>query len=300
MIAASSNPGNASLVGFIRATVHSNDNMTVGIGAICSEDANPCVIVAADRMVTVGASGGVEYEDTSTKIEPFVDNDDLSAMLVGSGNSTMIDSVVKRAREYVAAEQGPNDTTGAMQYAVAAYKSIVQETVSNMVLSPIGFELADLKDEDVEVPTEVQRAAVKQGGEIRQRFSDNVQLMLATVDRNEACLYMIAGNDYSDFTDMGDAVIGSGTRSARLTFIRRNYDSSCDSQESLFTVMDAKSQAEERQGVGQQVDIVKIKRDETKQYTDDEIENLRENLAKINQQEMEAREKVIEDWHRSN
>ena len=63
--------------------------------------------------------------------------------------------------------------------------------------------------------------------------------------------------------------------------------------------MDAKSQAEERQGVGQQVDIVKIKRDEAKQYTDDEIEDLRENLAKINQQEMEAREKVIEDWHKS-
>jgi len=273
--------------------------MTVGIGAICRDDEEPCAIVAADRMVTVGHSGGVEYEDTSTKIEPFVDTKELTAMLVGSGSSTLIDTIVKRARELVAAQQGPNTTVGERQFALAAYKQIVRETVSNTVLSPIGYELEDLRDEDVHVPTEVQRAAVSQASEIRERMGKRAQIMLVAVDENDASLHLLAGNDYSDFSDTGYAVIGSGTRSARLTFIRRNYDLNCESRESLFTVMDAKSQAEERQGVGQEVDVVKLKQGSAKRYSNSEIKNIRKNLDKINNEESEARERVIDEWDRN-
>jgi len=250
-------------------------------------------------MVTVGQSGGVEYEDTSTKIEPFVDSEDLTAMLVGSGSSTLIDTIVKRARDLVAAQQGPNSTEGARHFALGAYKQVVQETVSNTVLSPIGYELEDLRDEEVNVPAEVQRAAVNQATEIRKQMANKAQIMLAAVDANDSSLYLLAGNDYSDFSEMGYAVIGSGTRSARLTFIRRNYDRGCDSRESVFTVMDAKSQAEERQGVGQEVDVVKLRYGGAKRYSDSEIESLRENLDKINNQESEARERVIDEWDTS-
>lgn len=270
--------------------------MTVGIGTICKDDDGPCVIVAADRLVTVGTSGGVEYEDTSTKIEPFVDNDDVTAMLVGSGSSTMIDSVIDRAREFVAAEPGPHDANGAMRYALGAYQNIIQETISNAILSPIGYELDDLKKEDVEMPTEIQRAVVNQAQEVRNKFNETVQIMVAAVDENEGNLFVVSGSDYSDFTDIGYSVIGSGTRSARLAFIRREYDSTCNAGESLFTVVDAKSQAEERQGVGQKFDLVKITHQNKKRYSDEEIKDLRDNLEKINEQEKEAREKVIRDW----
>jgi len=270
--------------------------MTVGIGTICEEDGEPCVVLAADRMVTVGTSGGVEYEDSSAKIEPFIDNDDVTAMLVGSGSSTMIDSIIKRSQQIATANPDVANINGAMKIALGAYKTIVQETISNRVLSPIGYELEDLRNNDVEVPTEIQRSVVNQANDIRNQFSEGVKIMLAAVDRNEAGLYLIAGNDYTDFSDIGYSVIGSGTRSARLTFIRRGYDSDCDSRESLFTVMDAKSQAEERQGVGQQVDLVKITQGMKKHYSAEEIQSLRENLNKINEQEMEAREKVIREW----
>ena len=270
--------------------------MTVGIGSICKEDGEPCVIVAADRMVTVGTSGGVEYEDTSTKIEPFVDNEDVTAMLVGSGSSTAIDSIINHGRELVAANKGPNNAYGSMRFALSAYKEIVRETISNRVLSPIGYELDDLRNDDVTIPTEIQRSVVSQGREIRKRYGESVQIMLAAVDKNQASLYKIAGNDYTNFSDIGYSVIGSGAQSARLTFIRREYDSDCDSREALFTVVDAKSQAEERQGVGQKVDLVKITRGNKKIYSDEEIDDLRENLSKINEQEQQAREQVIRDW----
>ncbi|WP_139042970.1 hypothetical protein [Halorubrum tropicale] len=269
--------------------------MTVGIGAICSSEEDPSVIVAADRMVTVGQSGGVEYEDTSAKIEPIIQTDQLSAAMVGSGSSVMIDSIADTARQ-LAAANNVVEAEGARELMLTAYKHHVQETISNNVLSPLGYELEDLKDDEIEIPVEVQRIVLEQSMEYKNKFSDQVQILLAVTSQSKSRLYLIAGNDYTDFTDIGYGVIGSGTQSARLTFIRREYDSACDFPECIFTVVEAKSQAEERQGVGQDMDMIEVTQAGIREFDEGEITDLRGKLDDIKEAESEARENVITNW----
>jgi len=269
--------------------------MTVGIAAICENESEPEVIVAADRMVTVGRSGGVEYEDTSTKIETLVNDRDISAVVIGSGNTTYIDEIVNIAKDLASANQIKTPDT-ARELVVTAYKHAVQKTISNSVLSPLGFEIEDLRNNDVSVPPEIQRAVFEQGQNIKQQAGKEAQLLVVAASKSDSRISVVAGNDYTDFSEIGYAVIGSGTDSARLTFIRKNYDSGCSFQEAVFTVVEAKSQAEERQGVGQQMDILKVSQSEIQQFTDAEINELRTELTNIKDAEREAREKVINSW----
>lgn len=272
--------------------------MTVGIGAVCEEGEQPEVVVAADRMVTVGQTGGVEYEDTSTKIEVLLDDEGISAAVVGSGTSTLIDSIIKTARDYTA--QNRIETIGgAKDIVLSAYKTQVQESVQNRVLSGMGYKLADFRNKEQDIPTEIQKEVLSASNELRQKMAKQAQILLAVATENNAAIYLIAGNDYSNFSDIGYAIIGSGTDSARLTFIRRSYDSTCEFPESLFTVAEAKSQAEERQGVGQDMDLVRISGKSINKFSNSEIKTIRKRLSDIKTAEMEARQNVITDWGRN-
>lgn len=267
---------------------------------MCCHGSDPKAIVAADQMVTVGQQGGVEYEDAEGKVDVFVDNDNVSAVAVGAGITTYIDDILRRVNEYVSNDPDAVETArDARDYCLGAYQNAVRETVENTVFQPLGYTLSDLRDEDVRIPGEMQRAMVQQIGNIRQEAAQQVNILVAAVDNNNAELYQLHGMDASPFTDIGYSVIGSGADSARLAFTRRGYERTCTEQEGVFTVLEAKSQAEERQGVGQKMDFAKISKDSVKIYEDEEKQDLREMLDNIKDKERDARQKVIEEWDES-
>jgi 2-oxoglutarate dehydrogenase complex dehydrogenase (E1) component-like enzyme len=274
--------------------------MTVGIAAINDAFDDPGVVISADRMVTVGNQGGVEYEDSEAKIDTFVNNDAVSAVAVGAGASTYIDEILNKCNSYIHnADDQPTTISGAMQYCLTAYKENVKETVNNQVLSPLGYHISDLKDDDTRIPSEVQRAIVEQVADIRNTTAESVKIIVAGVGQDGAGIFQLAGNDFNTFTEIGYSVIGSGSDSARLTFTRRGYDRSCSELESMFTVLEAKSQAEERQGVGQEMDLLSVKQGTVTRYDQEQKESLREQLGRIDQAEEDARQRVMNEWNNS-
>lgn len=272
--------------------------MTVGIGAICYRNETPRVLVTADRMVTVGQQGAIEYEDTESKICPIIETDDLTAVAVGAGASTYIDEILQKTRRAIRDPQNstPNTIRGLMNFCLTMYQSTVRDTIENQFMQPLGYTLSDLKDDSVQVPAEIQKIVANQAADIRNKVNNRVRLIVAGVGTDGSGLYQISGMDYTNFTDMGYTVIGSGSDSARLTFIRRRYDQYCDYPEGVFTILDAKNQAEERQGVGQQMDLVSISQDELYRFDEPEREKLRQKLTKIEAEERKARQDVIDNW----
>lgn len=270
--------------------------MTVGITAICQDEGVPKAIIAADRMVTVGNKGGIEYEDTEPKLEPFIDNDDLTAVAVGSGVSAYIDEIQRRTRHYADNNHDLTSKEQAREIALLAYQDTVRETINNQVLSPYGYNLTDLEDPDTSIPTEIQKEMIEGAKQIREDTGEAAQILVAAVGEDGAGLYLLSGMDYTNFSDIGYSVIGSGSGSARLTFIRREYDHGCSYHEGVLTVLEAKHQAEERQGVGRKVDIMAIGPGELEQFGADEKTELKNDLAEIEKGEKQARESIMDSW----
>lgn len=275
--------------------------MTVGIAAVCQEDGEPCVIASADRMVTVGRQGGIEYEDTGSKPEIIEGDSGLQALAVGAGASTYIDQVHREVREYLSdpTNQTPQTMGDLQEYYLAALQNVIRTTINNQVMQPFGYTLNDLKNQQVEVPAGIQQAIVEQVNNLQKEVQNAVTILLAGVGSDGPAIYKFAGTDFSEFTDIGYAVVGSGGDSARLTFIRRRYDYRRDYREGVFTVLEAKSQAEERQGVGQQMDLYAIQTDRVREFDNEEREELRQKLQKIEAEERDARESVMQEWSNS-
>jgi hypothetical protein len=179
-----------------------------------------------------------------------------------------------------------------------AYQKVIQETVENQALSPLGYELSDLKNGRSEIPREIQRVIAEQADAIRSDMADKVQFLISGVGQQGPGVFHVSGADFANLNDMGYGVVGSGTDSARLSFIRRGYDPSSDLREGLFSVLEAKSQAEERQGVGQQMDLAVVGAGEVDIFDEEDISDLRKKLGEIENAEREAREEVMHDWER--
>lgn len=277
--------------------------MTVGIAAICQREDEPCVVAAADRMVTVGRTSGIEYEDTGSKTEVIEGQDGLRATAVGAGTSTYIDRVHGRAERLLARtadDELPRTMEELRQYYLNALQQVVRETINNQVMEPFGYRLQDLRDGGVDIPGAIQQSIAEQVNNIQQQLQEMVTILLAGVGDDGGAIYKLSGTDYSEFTDMGYAVIGSGSNSARLTFIRRRYDSRREYHEGVFTVLEAKAQAEERQGVGQRMDLIRLSSGGVKEFEEDERETLRQKLHKIEAEERSARESVMNEWTANN
>lgn len=270
--------------------------MTVGISAIAEAENNPTAIVAADRMVTIGEQSGVEYEDSDSKIEPFIHEDELVAVAVGAGRSTYIDEVLDTLHGLVAHPNNqPRTARDAMRLANLAYQTTVQETINNNVYTSYNFDLDDLRDDEVSVPETVQRAIVEEAKNYREKTAQHVNILVTAVGEDGAGIYQVAGGDFTNLTDTGYSIIGSGAGSARLTFTRRQYSKKTTKRDGLFTVLEAKRQAEERQGVGQRMDLAVLEPGSVRTIDEEQEKNLLRYLDEIHDEEESARKTVMEN-----
>ncbi|MEZ3116489.1 hypothetical protein RYH80_11270 [Halobaculum sp. MBLA0147] len=271
--------------------------MTVGIAAICRSEGDDTVVVASDRMVTVGTQGGIEFEDTESKIQVLNSGDDCSVVAVGAGSSTYVDEILGRYDRLVEAAAEPPTTVPAVRrFLRRAYEDRVQESIENQIVGPYGYELDDLRDPNVSVPQSLEQRLKTEVKQAVERLSTQAQILVAGVDQSGGRIYIVSGNDYDEFTNVGYAVVGSGSGSARLTFIRRRYDHTCGYREGVFTVLEAKDQAEERQGVGSRSDLVAVNQSGVSPFDQHERTELENEIANIRAEERRVREDIITDW----
>jgi hypothetical protein len=244
-------------------------------------------------MVTYGREeeSQIEYEDTRSKIETLHTDEGLTALAIGAGSSTVIDEIIDRAKRTIV-NSPVSSATGIRECVVQSNQQIIQESVENQALSPLGYSLSDLKDPDVDVPDHIQNAIFQQAAEIRKRF-EGTRIIIACVSDDESKIYQIMGADYINQSGRGNAVIGSGSRSAQLTFIRRGYDPNMGVESAFYLVLDAKNQAEERQGVGKRMDFAVMGPDSIKHIGGRDVEQeLRNTLGDI-EDELRTRRKEI-------
>jgi hypothetical protein len=267
--------------------------MTVGIGAIAHDgEDNPNVVMAADRMVTYRSS--IEYEDTDSKLEVITERGEMTAVAVGSGNLSFIDDVIRRLENRMV-EQAPTSMRELLEMARESYQEMERDIINNNVLSTFDIEVSDLFDEDVDIPPQFEDRLMNDIGSVREELRNTMNILFGGVYDGDAELYTLSTPDFSDHTSTGYAVVGSGQRSAESLFIRNRYDSDeANLTEAIFSVGESKIQAEERQGVGQEMDVAVVNSDGVREIQD--IEGLRESITRIEEEQSEIRQSIMGEW----
>jgi len=272
--------------------------MTVGIAAICEADTDdPKAVVAADRLVTSGIAARREYEHTSSKMLDVFGADGSApcvALGVGAGSVSLADEVFYKTDSKIA-NNSPGTTRQIAEFGVGSLQDVVKETINRQVLSSHGLDLQSFNQIQGQMNPSVVQGIYQDMMEKKEEVLSQVNILLAGVDADGAHLYNILHNDMSRNDSIGYLTVGSGAEPANSTFIRNRYDDTCSLDDALLSVTEAKAQAEEAQGVGQEMDIAILSDQGRHDLSDDELEELREIHDEIVKAEREAREDTIED-----
>jgi len=268
--------------------------MTVGIASLCeTEDDDSKVILSADRMVTTGLVAPIEYEHTESKMLPLVEDDELVVMGVGAGSLSFIDDFFYNLRNKIEEDNLENVREIAVE-STDIFKDILHETINRQVLNPLGFELSDLKNQQQFHP-QVLQSLLQDVTEKQEQVYGSLQIMLVGIDKSGGHIYSVQNGDIARHDSIGYHSIGSGTHPAHSTFISNRYDSACDINNALLSVVEAKMQAEEAQGVGRDMDIAVISKDGFEELDNGEIQKLRNIQEEIAEKQVQTRNKVIND-----
>ena len=243
-------------------------------------------------MVTYRSS--IEYEDTDSKLEVITNTGGITAVAVGSGSLSLIDEILRRLESNMIANP-PSSMRELMQLARQSYQEMERETINNNVLSTFDLDVTELSDTDVELQPEFEDRIMNDTGSVRELLRKNVSLLFGGISDGNPEIYRLNGPDFNDQTSSGYAIVGSGQESARSLFIRNRYDAdAADLTQSIFSVGEAKVQAEERQGVGQKMDMVIVEPGKTEEL--DEINRLREDIKEISEQQQDVRQTIMNGW----
>jgi len=272
--------------------------MTVGIAAICEANTDdPKAIVAADRLVTSGIAARREYEHTSSKMLDVFGADGSApcvAVGVGAGSVSLADEVFYKTNSKIA-NNSPGTTRQIAEFGVEALQEVVQETINRQVLSSHGLDLQSFNQLQGQMNPNVVQGIYQEMMEKKEEVLGQVNILLAGVDGDGAHLYNILHNDMSRNDSIGYLTVGSGGEPANSTFIRNRYDDTCSLNDALVSVTEAKAQAEEAQGVGQEMDIAILSDQGRHDLSDDELDELRQIHDEVVEAEREARKDIIED-----
>jgi hypothetical protein len=272
--------------------------MTVGIGAICEANNNhPKVVVAADRLVTSGIAARREYEHTSSKMLDIFGadgNKSCVAVGVGAGTVSYADEVFYRVEQQITQET-PNTTREIAEYASKGLQELVQEKINRRVLSPHGLDLQGFSQMQDQMNPQVVQGIYQDMNSMRDEILREVTILLAGVDDRGAHLFNVGNNDYSSKDSIGYLAVGSGAEPARASFIRNRYDDDCDVDDALLAVAEAKAQAEEAQGVGEDMDIAVLSAEEGRTNLGEDVDEVRSLYEDIVEAERDAREDLLEE-----
>jgi hypothetical protein len=272
--------------------------MKVGIGAICEANTDePMAVVAADRLVTSGRAARREHEHTSSKMVSIVGEDGNSPVVavgVGAGSVSLSDEVFFKINQRIRNET-PDTTRDVANYGVTALQEVVQETINRQVLSSHDLDLQSFNQMQGQMNPQIVQGIYQDMMQMKDDILQQVNILLAGVDANGAHLFNVRHNDMARNDSIGYMTVGSGAEPADSSFIRNRYDDTCDRDDALLSVTEAKAQSEEAQGVGQEMDIAILREDGRRDLTDNEVGELRELYEEIVEAENEARDDVIDE-----
>lgn len=231
--------------------------MTVGIAAICQEESDPKVVLAADRMITTGQNPQIEYEHTRSKIQSLWENDDVTCMAVASGTVSFIESFLANLTSKLE-DHAPTSVEQIAENGRNAYTELGRRTVENQILSKFDLDLADLTGGDPPFEPKILANFLKDVADGQERFKNRLEVLIAGIDGFGAHIYSLQNFDLDPQNTIGYHAIGSGNQPARSVFIRNQHDTTCDIERGIIHTIEAKRQSEEARGVGAEMDIALV------------------------------------------
>lgn len=262
--------------------------MTVGIGAAYEGD-DPAVVLVADRMVTTGA---VEHEHTKGKLEK-VSAGDPAVAAVAAGTLSYADELYYRVGNELIGES-PDTVQGVAELFVEKIHGLVREEANNQILAQFDITLKQLTNDGVPLSDQVVGDLLSSVSELRNEIEKNTEMLFAGVDEKHGPQVLeLRNGSLTRHRSLGYQCIGSGQRSASLTFMRNGYNP--DSlEDALLLAADAKNQAGEAQGVGDNMDIA-IVSDRVNFLEENEVENIQNVIDDMRTAERNARESAMSE-----
>lgn len=269
--------------------------MTVGIAAVCNRNGNgsePAAVLAADRLVTAGVGTRIEYEHTSSKMVEIIDNQQTVAMGVAAGSVSYADELFYKL-DHKIHHQGASSVRDIASYAIEAFQEIVRESMERQVLRQNGYTLHEFKQNQKALHPDILASIYQDMMSVRDQVVNGLNILIAGTDADGAHIYSVRNGDMARLDSIGYHAVGSGSEPANSTFIRNRYDDSCSIDDALYSVVEAKMQAERAQGVGERMDLSVIKQDLADHVDEDEVSQLRNTQKEISSEQQSVRERVI-------
>jgi len=221
--------------------------MTIGIAAVCKYGDSEAVVLAADRMRTMTAPLNLQTQPPLKKILPLTN----SGAILFAGPSDAESLAVDLSEELNRASHKPRPLVDKV---VVAYKALKQRRVEEAFVTPLGTDLAGLRDLLARSPASQILSDIV----VRGIGSHNlgIDLLVAATDGTKAELYYV-GNPgmFNKVGQSGFWAIGTGFQHAVITLAARLQRDDLSLNETLCNVYDAKKVAEGAPGVGEDTDF---------------------------------------------
>lgn len=256
--------------------------MTICIASICEE--GKLVVVAADRMFTVGPPLNVEFEPPLTKIDPV----GSSCVILSSGNSLYGHEVVSRTRSKF--EQGKTVSTvlvaGALQREYGRFRDEVIE--QNLITATFGHDFATFRERGGFLPAylQTQPGIYQQIAAQVSQYNITLDFIVAGVDSAGGHIFYVGHPGVLlNFDKLGHSAIGSGAVHAVVGLSLNKQTPQSSLMETLYSVYAAKRAAEVAPGVGTETEMAVISPTEIQKCSDEVIESLKTQHAEQTQRQ---------------
>lgn len=239
--------------------------MTVCIAALCGENDEARVVVAADRLVTSG--GFMEFEHPGSKMVQLSSR----AMVMVAGNSNEGMRLVHEA-EAEMNEDGEGTITEVAEDLGRRYAEARLRRAEQANLVSRGLTLQTYQE--IQASLHPQIVMLIDNGLVS--YDLGVELLLGGVDENGAHIHSNhhPGGGNQDHGAIGWAAIGSGAVHVLQSMAGFEHGGDASYGETLFRVYASKKRAEAAPGVGLETEVAVISQDGTKRLSSDELNEL--------------------------
>lgn len=226
--------------------------MTICISAAC--DNGQKLVIAADRMFTIGSPLNVEFEPPISKIETMTP----TCLAMGSGNSLAAAEILKRARAKFA--NSPKQSVDIVARSVQEEYSILRnEVVEQQIVNPaLGPDYAVFRSRGGTLPQYLQPQAQIYAQLFMQsgQYNLGVEIVVSGFDEAGSHIYVISHpGQLTSFDKIGYGITGSGATHASIKLALELQHPKSGLTDTLLSVYGAKLAAEVAPGVGKETEM---------------------------------------------
>ena len=269
----------------MNCSIVAGNSMTICIGVLCNNSKE--VIVVSDRMITANYPP-IEFEHGTPKLEIICP----TCIVLTAGDALAHADICRAARGRVAGLTRPR-TAAITEHIRTAYVSERQKVISERFLEPRGWTLAEFYEKHARtLPGEL---VLTIDHEIAN-YDYGLQIIIAGVDPEEAHIYGIRHPGEVDCYDaLGYHAIGIGAMHAVSSLIANGYIPNIGRKMAVYLAYEAKKNAENAPGVGQDTDMAIITVTDNQPIAREQISLLEEIYDSRRIRQTEEFQKAIDD-----